>query len=107
MTMYKHTCTCGTRWFSEVAQDDECENDDHDDEEEYDIDYQEHIVKSTNRLTSADYVELWEEDLEDANYHSFTELPSYMLAVLSETIKDPKLVRKTMKRLYEVIGVLQ
>ena len=61
-----------------------------------------HIIKSTSRLTSSDYVEIWEEDLENANHN--TELPSYILAVLSETIKDTKVIRKTMKRLYEVIG---
>ncbi|SRR5258706_2512351 len=99
MTLYKHKCSCGARWFSENKQEFDCENDNGEEDEAN------HIIKSTNRLTSSDYVEIWEEDLEDANYHSFTEMPSYMLAVLSETIKDSKLIRKTMKKLYEIIGV--
>ena len=99
MTIYKHTCSCGAMWFSEEQKEFDCENDD---DEEGGSD---HIVKSTSRLTSSDYVELWEQDLEGGNYHSFTEMPSYILAVLSETIKDKKLIRKTMKKLYETIGV--
>lgn len=82
----KYKCSCGLRWLGY----DECPDGDGDT----------HIIKP-QRLLADDYAELWSIDLEDANRHDSTGMPSQILGTLEKHIKDKKVITKIMKSLYD------
>lgn len=91
--MKKYKCSCGITWFTDEMNPLECPD-------EYDDDAK-HIVREVKRLSADDYAEMWGQDLESANRHSMTDMPSDILSILEKSITDKKVVRKIMKSMYE------
>ena len=48
-----------------------------------------------------DYITAWESDLENANRHSLTDMPSELYETLFDHIKDKKVLLKIFAELYE------
>lgn len=90
--MKKYKCSCGITWFTDELNPLECPDEYPDTK---------HVVKEVKRLSADDYAEMWGSDLESANRHDMTEMPSQILQVLTENIKDEKIVRKIMKQFCE------
>jgi hypothetical protein len=84
MSLGKWKCSCGTTFIG--YEEDGCPSDDD----------AKHILKA-QKPNADDYAEMWSDDLENANRHDMTEIPSQILGILEKSIK----VLKIMKSFYE------
>jgi hypothetical protein len=54
-----------------------------------------------NKPTTKDIITAWESDLENANRHSLTEMPTDLYGIMKTHIKDEKILFKIFLQLYE------
>ncbi len=96
----KYKCTCGNIWLGS-EYDSVCP----DSTDDY-TGAHNHEVKETKSLSAEDYVALWEDNLENANRHSLTDLPSSVLKILRKHVSSKSSILKVLRELYKKdIGV--